>query len=352
MSDELPDPLDFVARALDARGALAEPSGGVVVALLPPDLSRALELPESFTAGLGAEEGRVAAGIGSPLIERLAADARRAAPWCAIAPRVDTPRANHAMSMAARVVLRNGVADVLDATHGDAVYARASVAWSVEADDRYEGVVHACASADGGEPDAQLARLLDVASHEGAPSIALTPEDALPALATLPARIAARVGEATGEAIESIERRHARDHERMAGYFAGLIAELGAGRRKVDPATLAAKAQALAAERDARLRDLVVRYTPKLATAPVALVVAKVPAVRVRLRVRRRKAERELRVTLPGGATALDRIRCDGCAGSTLRPALCDDALHALCERCAPQSQGRLACPACGERAG
>lgn len=350
MSADLPDPLDFVARALAARGALAEPEGDGVVALLPPDLSRALEVPESFTAGVVGDERAVPAGIGSPLLDRLAADVRRATPWCAVAPRVDPPRPSHATSMAARVVVRNGVAAVVDATSGDAVYARTSAAWSVEADDRYEGVVHACASSDGGEPDAQFAELLDLSARPEVPALALAADDARPALAALPARVTARIAEAVVDALSSIERRHARDHERMSAYFAGLVAELSTGRRRVDPAVLAAKAQALTAERDARLRDLAVRYAPRLTSAPVALVVARVPAVRVRLRVRRRKSERELRVTLPGGAASLDRLACDGCAGSTLRPALCDDALHVLCERCAPQAQGRLACPACGAR--
>jgi hypothetical protein len=101
------------------------------------------------------------------------------------------------------------------------------------------------------------------------------------------------------------------------------------------------------AERDARLRDVVLRYTARVEAAPVALVAARLPAVRVRVRARRRKAERELRVTLPAGAQALDLLGCDLCGASTARPALCDDRLHVACERCVPQAQGRFTCAAC-----
>lgn len=352
MSDGLPDALLFVARALTARGALVERVGPRAVALLPPELARALDTAEELTVAATGEGDAVAAGVGSPLVERLSADARAAPRWCATQPTLDAPRVTHATALAARLVVRNGLADVLDASTGEGVYLRASVAWAVEADDRYEGITHVLTSGDGGEPDAPFARALDLGAtdDDAPPTLALDPTTLRAPLAFVPARVARSLDDATADAIASIERRHARDHARMAEYFSGLIAELGAGRRKVDPAALAAKAQTLAAERDARLGDLSLRYAAKVTTSPVALVFARAPVARVRLRVRRRKAERELRVTLPGGAAALDRLLCEGCLGSTPKPAVCDDALHVLCERCVPHAQGRFECPACARR--
>lgn len=350
-ADVLPDPLDFVARALTARGALVEREDQRAVALLPAELARALNTPEEFTAAPVGDGDVIAAGVGSPLVERLAADARAAPSWCATLPTSEPPRVTHAVAMAARVVVRNGLVDVLDASTGEAVYLRASVAWAVEADDRYEGVTHALTGSDGGEPDASFARALDLSAADDDPrAVDLDPAAARSALAFVPARVAQALELATVDPIASIERRHARDHARMAEYFSGLITELGAGRRKVDPAALAAKAQTLAAERDARLGDLALRYAAKVSAAPVALVFARAPVARVRLRVRRRKADRELRVTLPGGAAALDRLLCEGCLGGTAKPAVCDDALHVLCERCVPQAQGRFECPACARQ--
>lgn len=71
------------------------------------------------------------------------------------------------------------------------------------------------------------------------------------------------------------------------------------------------------------------------------------PAVRIVLQVRRRKQERDLVVHLPATTSALDRLPCAACPHSTARPAVCDDALHVLCEACLPQPQGRPSCPAC-----
>jgi hypothetical protein len=41
-----------------------------------------------------------------------------------------------------------------------------------------------------------------------------------------------------------------------------------------------------------------------------------------------------LSLRLPAHAANLDRLACDGCAAATVRPAFCDERLHALCEGC------------------
>jgi len=74
------------------------------------------------------------------------------------------------------------------------------------------------------------------------------------------------------------------------------------------------------------------------------------PAAFVRVRVRRRKAEREVELRWPAGAAAPDGLACDGCGRGTLRPAACDDALHLLCDHCLPHAEGRPPCPACRSR--
>ena len=106
----------------------------------------------------------------------------------------------------------------------------------------------------------------------------------------------------------------------------------------------------LVAERDAKLSDLPARFALRVQLSVVALVCARLPVVRLTLQVQRRKLTRELYVRLPAGAHALDRLACDGCPGTTARPALCDDRLHVLCEVCLPNAQGRPRCPVCLRR--
>lgn len=348
MSDDaLPDPLDFAARALTARGALVEVAGGRAEVLAPPALAKELGIAEeALLAATPGDEATVPCGIGSPLLEALAAKAREGVPWAVTAPEVDAPKVSQATSMAGRLVVRNGLHDVLDAASVTAAYARVVVGWSVEADDRYEGAFDVFVGPDGGEPEGRIAGLFDPRRGGGGLG---TAADFAALMGALPTRVQAALAAAVEEPLAAIERRHARDHARMTEYFAGLVAELSAGRRKVDAATLAARTATLVAERDARLRDVVLRYTPKVTAAPVAVVGALLPVVRVRVRLRRRKAERELRVTLPAGAQALDLLACELCGGTTPRPALCDDRLHVACERCVPHAQGRFACGACAK---
>ncbi len=72
----VPDPVTFVASALAARGALIEREVDQVLAVVPPELARALDIPEevrlsSHAGTTGASE----CGLGAPLLEELVADA-------------------------------------------------------------------------------------------------------------------------------------------------------------------------------------------------------------------------------------------------------------------------------------
>lgn len=112
-------------------------------------------------------------------------------------------------------------------------------------------------------------------------------------------------------------------------------------------AAIAAKVAHLAAERHAKLSELGQRLSLRVSVGPVAILLVSVPVTEVRVRVRRRKREGEILLRLPAGASALDLVACDACAGATAKPLVCDDALHRICERCLPSAEGRPRCPAC-----
>lgn len=353
-------PLDFVVHALEAEGALVErgegqESGdGRALAVLPPPAAARLGLPEECRLALSpASAGEVGCGLGAPLLERLVAEARARAPVTAVRLDVDPPRPAHARALAERFALRNGLADVLQISPGTAVYAAASVAYVVEADDRREGLVRVVTAPDGGEPDEALAEMLDLAW----PAAVIVPGPQGAALDRaarvepwIAARAVAAVAEATRPLCADVARRHERDHERIAAYFADLAAEARAPRRRADAAAVAAKVAHLAAERDAKLRDLAARFAVRISCALAALVVAEVPSALISMRLRRRKASREIALWAPAVAGAVDRLACEGCGRPTGRPAACDREMHLLCEGCAPQAQGRIACRACGRR--
>jgi|CZKU01.1.fsa_nt_gi hypothetical protein len=354
MHQELPDPLGFAADALAAQGALVElTEESAWTSVLPPALARDLGLPETCTLvdGLAAQhEDVVACGIGSPLLEKLGEQVRAQVAVASLSADLEPPRPAHARALAERLALRNAVFEVVDVAMVEALYLVSWIGWSAEADDRYEGsfalAVHAD---DGAEPDPSLVSLADptrASSRLGpAPLPAAGAIDA--AAGRLVQRAASYAQLAVLPARAAVARRLARDHRRIEDYFSALIRDARAPKRRIDPAAMATKMAHLTAERDAKLRDLGERYAMRVTLVPLALVSLCVPAVQVRLRVRRRKREGHVVVRLPSGAASLDRLACEGCAAVTARPALCDDRLHVLCESCVPQAQGRPDCAAC-----
>jgi len=348
---EIPDPLAFAADALAAQGALVERSGDECVGILPEALARSLEIPEACTL-IGAVAAdrvdAVACGLGSPLFERLTRWASARAPTASLRLAAEAPRPSQARALVERFPLRNAVFDIEQTTPTDATYVIGWFAWRAEADDRYDGqIVLAMHAADGAEPDGALVSLANPA-HE---PHRLQPEPCAGVgrapLGLLARRAALRVREAIAPARAAVARRHARDHRRIAEYFAALIEDARSPKRRVEAAAIANKIEHMVSERDAKLRDLGQRYAMRVLVEPLALVSLALPAVSIRLRVRRRKREGELVLRLPAGAAALDRPACAACGGAAARPALCDDALHVLCETCVPHVQGRPECAAC-----
>lgn len=350
----LPSPLDFVLDALEAEDALCERGEreGEAMAVLPPALAGRLDVAEECRLALYPEhKGEVGVGLGSPLLEKLVAEARTRAPMASVRLDLDPPRLGHVKSVAERFVLRNGLAEVLSVSIGTAVYAVASVAYVIEADDRREGltrlIVHAT---DGGEPDAATGGHLDLTWPEAVVRPSPTPLSAPGAAPWIALRAERVVREAASPVLADVRRRHARDHARITSYFADLAAEARAPRRRADAKVVEAKVAHLLADRDAKLRDLGGRFAVRITCSPAAAVVAEVPAALVSVRLRRRKEAREVVLRVPAGAQSVDRICCEGCGGTTGKPAACDERMHLLCEGCAPAAQGRIACPACGRK--
>jgi hypothetical protein len=353
MSASTLDPIAFAADALEARGAAVERGAGTVLALLPPPLAAALGVTETCTltaAPTGPDE--VACTLGAPVLERLLALERGHVPRACVKLGLGAPRATAARSLAERFAPRNAVADVRELREVERAYVTLYASWTATADDRHEGLVAVTACAvDGTEPPRAWSAALDPCADQGTLGSALAGADDVQAAAQwLASRTALEAVAASEPLRELARRRAARDHDRIAEYYAAVAADTASRRRRVDEAALAATLAHVATERDQKLRELGERYAMRVSVTPVALVVLVAPAVEVLVRIRRRKAERVVTLRLAAGAAALDGLACEGCALATGKPAFCDDRVHALCERCAPTAEGRLRCPACATR--
>ncbi|HET7505458.1 MAG TPA: hypothetical protein VFK02_30770, partial [Kofleriaceae bacterium] len=124
------DPLGLVVDELSTRGALVERGDHGALAVLPPPLARSLDLPETLTLADAASDHAIHCGLGSPLLDRFVALARATVPVASLTSLAEPPRTVVAERLAARLVVRNGVADVLGAAHASATYLAGIFTWT------------------------------------------------------------------------------------------------------------------------------------------------------------------------------------------------------------------------------
>jgi hypothetical protein len=344
------DPLGFVVEELAARGGLVDREGESAVAVLPAELARSLELPEAFTLAGAASGGAVGYGLGSPLLDRLVAEVRAVVPVASIALSADPPRTAVAERMADRLVVRNGVADVLGVSHVSASYLVGVLAWTAEADDRYQGMTMVAANAaTAAEPDAICGAALAavIVEDDGGATEERDARGAVGGADVVARRAVRAIGARLDEVTAAVARRRDRERTRLDEYFGSLIGEAKRPRRQVARGAIDARVAALRAEHEAKLRELTGRYALRVRIEPVGLAAISMRVAEIRVRLRRRKGEREIALHVPPYARAPDALACVACPGTTRAPLLCDDALHVLCEVCAPDAGGRPRCPAC-----
>ncbi|OGQ12814.1 MAG: hypothetical protein A2138_01845 [Deltaproteobacteria bacterium RBG_16_71_12] len=353
MSAAVPDLVRFTSDALATLGALvdvadagADGNTGGALAIVPPDLAKSLAIAEELQLEPGPGGAGVACVLGAKLVEDLVTRARAEAPVLWLQVERDAPRAAQAQSLATRFVVRNGVTDVGDTRVSAQSYLSLAVAYDAEADDRHEGLVR-CSfhAADGAAAD--TLDDLDLDALDGARVSPRPLFASAPAFPVALVRVADSIAARTAGFAEQVERRHRRDHDRIAQYFLELAGEARQGKRVKDGEVLRAKLAHIVAERDKKLADLVPRFTLRLRARPALVFAMIIPTVNVEVRIRRRKEERVVALHLHALGRALDRPACEACKRAAPRPAVCDDQLHLLCEACAPQAQGRLRCPVC-----
>jgi hypothetical protein len=246
--------------------------------------------------------------------------------------------------------VRNGVADLLGAMHASATYLAGIFTWTAEADDRYQGMtIIAANAATGAEPDPGCLSMIEslIAGIDPRMAEERDARAAMSGAAAVARRAALAIGPRLDEVAAAVARRRDRERARIDEYFGSLIAEAKRPRRQVARGAIDARVAALHAEHTAKLRDLTARYTLRVRLDPIALIAIAMRVVELRIRLRRRKGEREIALHLPPCARTPDALACVACAGTTRTPLLCDDALHILCETCAPDAAGRPRCPAC-----
>jgi hypothetical protein len=342
-------PLEFASRCLAREGALVDAATETVEAVLPPALATELSLAEHVLLGDGRAAGTLAVGYGSALLERLVARVSGEVPFVLARLSGPPPRSGVARAAAEAMVFRNGVFAVGAPVSSPGQRLLLHAAFTLHGDERREGLCAAAASllhrgavVPGFEIAAAGALEEAEVERPGAAELAATARAAL-------AACAAQAYEAASGFREAMRRRLERDRERLEAYFGELTAELEVrvARGRVARGDAEERRRVLARERAAKIEALAARQATRVEVQAIAAVLVESPASRVPLELRRRKASRTVEVEYDAATRRLVLPPCEGCGGHAPRPAACDDAMHLLCEGCAPRSEGRVVCPAC-----
>jgi hypothetical protein len=342
---------DFTAWASDLliqRGALVEPGGGEVRALLPPDLAAALEAPEWLSLRFGAGPGSDDEGDWLERFGRLLPHEARAA-GARVRHPAPVPPLDAAAVLERELVIQNGVCRALDGYQTMARYFFFGFEYAIESDETSLGVATVCLNASASSlvshPETLLAAVRDGLEDDPAFEIPRPDLERLFPIALHAALPGVRGRSAAVE--ESASRRLARDAARIHSYYQDLLAQIGQRmtRHRGDAPALEkerARAEATRLDREAKLEDLARKYALKIRLEPGDVLAVSLPVREIKARILRKKSERVAAFHWNPSLKRLEAPWCESCTGPAHPLWLCDDRLHFLCKSClAP-------CPACG----
>ncbi len=144
--------------------------------------------------------------------------------------------------------------------------------------------------------------------------------------------------------LNGANRRLDRDRARVQGYYDGMAAQLR--KRMVRAATPAAKEkesgrlEAIELDRAAKLDDLLRKYALRASLSVAGLLVLWLPVHEMKVRLIRKKSEREQIFHWNHVLHTLESLLCEKCGQAAAPLHLCD-RMHCLCKDCL------AACPRC-----
>ncbi len=343
------EPLQYAARVLELHGAVVEAvpgavsGAGALQALLPENLAARLDWEEEALLAMQATAagGVRLIGYGSADLEKLLDLLRSDSSVIRLRGQLPWPHARtlaHEASTTLRFRTRARI------TYGEtqaspASYLLAHYVMSAVSEESYEKLVTALVNQSTLAPVPALGPQVDDARL-----FAARPGGLAAGGHPWPALCAALHREASRGAlihlrpfVARLERRRARDAERLHEYYEGLAEELARrkGRgRQLSPARREEKLAAIRAEYERKIRDLDPRYALRAGLRPVAVAQVEMPVLRGAYHLRWRTAERTLPITWNPLLRSLEPIPCDDCGQGSLELTV-DDRLRVRCDACA-----------------
>ena len=365
---------DFTASLLRHQGALVEtiePDGLEVLAT--PEVQQALGVGELVRLGFGTSLPPAATRVGleGDWLDRFARLLGPQGRWSrTVLETTYKPPRDPDRLLGHELVLDNATYRLLGTEPAWTRYLAMDFRASAVSDDKRDFVLLIGVNlATGALPNAVLAAIEPF--RQAVETTAPLPDDTVlpplwdrPRLLGLVARaLPVRLDESLGPFIKGLQRRLARDQDRLHQYHNDLHRE--AMRRVValpdgDPkrSREEQRAAAIAREYSAKLDDLARQYATRVKIEWVQTLELVMPVHRFAVQIRRRKADRTLHLDWNPLARRLEPPVCEA-TWSTERPRLvCDDALHLVvpsalgpcvgCERTYCRACNWQGCPKCG----
>jgi hypothetical protein len=331
----------------ESEGAQSAESGDVLRALLPQEVATAIGAGEWLSLNFGAS-----AGADDPVdwMERLA----RLLPsgnlvtgarlrLSAMAPRINTESV-----LARELIIQNGIYRLVEDYSGSAQYFVFTFQYTVDSDERSTGLVKVALNATAQTHVPQVhafwnAVQLDL---EDEPQFEL-PAESLVRMHPFAATVAQdHVRPLITGLEETANRRLTRDCQRVESYYRGLLAQIAKriARKSGDAAAIEkerSRAEATELDRNAKLDDLIRKYSLRVQVQLVSVLVMRLPVREIVVRLIRKKEERTRTLHWNNVLKRLEQVLCEKC-GRPAHPLNLCEKVHCLCQEC------WTTCPKCG----
>ncbi len=369
---------DVLAETLAAEGAIIEPiePDGLEV-LAPPHIQEALTIPEWSRLGFGPElpEEARRVSLESDWVERLERLLENRGRCLSLSLEHPLPKPRDLQALAQQeMILENSACRLAEEEMAKTSYLLLTFRITAVSDEKSEDLLHLCINeANGASADSLVEPLLaclragrgiDATGSEDRELPGPWPARRVHALASraLPARIRVELS----PFLSGMERRMARDLERLHTYHTDLRSEVATRlrekMRKSESVEIReeirkreeSRLEAIEREYHAKVADLQRKYAMTVEVRFTQALRVAMPVIRVSLTILRRKGSRNYPLDWNPLARAFDSVPCEACWLSPKRHAsqnhalrrtllACDDQLHLVCASCMSP------CPSCGK---
>jgi hypothetical protein len=336
-----PELLAFSTELIERRGGLAEPQSGGVMAVLPHDVARELELPDEVL--MGSEQMPLL--YGSPLLDRLIAFATRDIP--VVYGQIQSTylkKGGFEQLIGPDISFADGQVRVGARAEARTTYMVLTCHYVALSDERKEGLVQAGVHESSGALVPEFAELWEDCRpqfFEAGKVPPHFPAHLEQAMASGMKSAETLVAENLSDFLCSMQRHLRRDVKNTIEYYEALGSEMKSGLAHsnltdVQRQDRLTKISELPEEKARKIRDLEEKYQVRVTVSACAALRLLVDIVQLTLELRFRKLHRSVRVIWNPVTRSLDPLVCERCHATLRRihPVAGDSTIQLLCPSC------------------